>query len=247
MRRHILLVLALAVSAVSHAQVADSTYLKQPLRSDFKYTQLIAPGTLMATGALVHFAFHDAIDVGFNKETSKWIGEGKRQKADDYLRFLPTVMHLGYEYIGAEPQHGILDRAIETAWAYASLAALGYGMKAIVDSPRPNGIDNRSFPSGHACVSFAGAELVRMEYGWGVGASAYAVAMGVSVLRLYNNDHWISDLAFGAGIGVLSAHVGGWLLEPTKKLLGIEKTSAAVTASVDPISGAVCPTLAFRF
>ncbi len=96
-------------------------------------------------------------------------------------------------------------------------------------------------------MSFAGAELVRMEYGWGCGASAYAVAAGVCVLRLYNNEHWVSDLLFGAGVGILSAHIGGWLLEPTKKILGIMPDNLSVAAVADPVSGAVCPALALRF
>lgn len=242
------LICAVLAASASFAQVADSTFLQKPLKaSDFRASQLIVPGSLMAAGAIAHFAFHDPIDVGFNKQTSKWAPKGVKTTADDYLRFLPTVMHIGYEYIGGESQHDLTDRTIEVLWAYAAVGALGYGTKAIVNSPRPYGSDNHSFPSGHACVSFAGAELVRMEYGWGCGASAYAVAAGVSVLRLYNNEHWVSDLVFGAGIGILSAHIGGWLLEPTKRILGIGQENVSLAANVDPVSGAFCPALALRF
>ena len=248
--KRILLILFCAVMAsyVSLAQVADSTVFRNPVKaSDFKLTQLIVPGSLMATGALVHFAFHKPIDEAWNKQTSAWALDGQKQVADDYLRFLPEVMHIGYEYIGAEPQHGLTDRTIEFLWSFAAIGALGYGTRAIVNSPRPDGSNSHSFPSGHACISFAGAELVRMEYGWGCGAGAYAVATGVCVLRLYNNEHWLSDLMFGAGVGILSAHIGGWLLKPTKKIMGIDQENVSFATTVDPVSGAFCPTLALRF
>ena len=64
----------------------------------------------------------------------------------------------------------------------------------------------------------------------------------------------------GAGIGILCAHAGRWLLEPVKGLFGIPDTewgsgrhrekpavSAGMISSVDPYSGALCMGLALRF
>lgn len=214
------LVLLLSLAANAGAQIADSARLRVPAKSsDFKATQLIAPGTLMAAGATIHFAAHEAIDMKLNDYTSTWRGERPELNFDSYLRFLPEAMHLGLGLCGVEAEHGFFDRGIEAAWSYVSIAAIGYSMKYLIDSPRPNGLDNHSFPSGHACMAFAGAELVRMEYGNSWGAGAYAVAGGVAAMRLYNNEHWFSDLLFGAGTGILSAHIGGWLLDPTRKLI----------------------------
>lgn len=242
------LIVALLLPFASFAQVADSTSFRLPAkRSDFKATQLIAPGALMAGGALIHFAAHDAIDVPVNNCTSTWKKPFIELTLDDYGRFIPTAMNIVLGLSGVEGEHVFVERLLEGALAYGTFTIIGYGLKAVVDSPRPDGSDNRSFPSGHTCTAFAGAEMVRMEYGWGWGAGAYAVATGVAALRLYNNQHWASDLIFGAGLGIFSAHVGGWLLEPTKKLLGIDQKDLSIAAVVDPVSGAICPTLALRF
>lgn len=248
-RRFVVLVmLSLLLCCNAWAQIADSTCFSKPVKSsDFKATQLIAPGVLMASGAIIHFAAHDAIDVPINNQTSRWKGDGQACHLDDYLRFLPEGLHMGLGLVGVKSEHNFWDHTIEAVWAFSSYLAIGYSLKAIVDSPRPNGRDNRSFPSGHVGFAFTGAELVRMEYGWAWGAGAYAIATGVVALRLYNNEHWASDLLFGAGTGILCAHIGGWLLEPTKRLLGIKEQKVAFSATVDPISGAVCPTLAYRF
>ena len=93
--------------------------------------------------------------------------------------------------------------------------------------------------------------------GWGWGAGAYAIALTVAVMRNYNNWHWLSDCLFGAGLGILTAHVGEWLLEPVKDLFriptiswdGLRKTQVqtAFVPRVDPVSGAMCASLAFVF
>ena len=91
---------------------------------------------------------------------------------------------------------------------------------------------------------FAGAELVRCEYGWKWGLAAYGVASSVAVLRLCNNAHWLSDVVFGAGMGILSAQISRVLLNPVKNVLGI---GVNVSPSVDPVSGTLCASLAFVF
>ena len=78
-----------------------------------------------------------------------------------------------------------------------------------------------SFPSGHTATAFTGAELVRSEYGLGIGIAAYGVAAGVALLRLYNERHWVGDVLFGAGIGILSARIGYWMLPLWQKWLKI--------------------------
>lgn len=245
MRYFASILIALCLWFPAAAQYADGGVERKS--SDFQATQLIAPGALLVAGTVLHFASHDGFDVGINNQTSRWLGSNAPQKVDDWLRFLPEAMHLGLGLAGAQSEHNFRDHAIEAVWAFGSYAVIGYTLKAVVDSPRPDMSDNRSFPSGHAGVAFMGAELVRMEYGWGWGAGAYAVATGVSALRLYNNEHWMSDLLFGAGAGILCAHIGGWLLEPTKRLLGIDSNNVSLATTMDPVSGAVCPMIAFRF
>ena len=104
--------------------------------------------------------------------------------------------------------------------------------------------DDHSFPSGHTATAFAGAELVRMEYGPYWGAAAYTLATGVAFLRIYNRWHYFSDVVAGAGVGILCAHIGEWLLPPVKRLFG---PNVALAPTLDPVSGGVCATLAMKF
>lgn len=219
----------------------DTTAVK---RSEFRATQLIAPSALIATGAIVHFAAHEAIEVPVKDCFQGWRAGRPERDFDNYLQYAPVVLDLGLGFLGAEAEHGFWDRLIEASIAYVSLGASSGLLKEIVNSPRPNGVDNKSFPSGHSDLVFAGAELVRMEYGWGWGSAAYAAATTVAVMRLYNNWHWAGDVVAGAGLGILCAHVGGWLLEPVKGVFGINTTVAPV---VDPVSGTVLASVNLKF
>ena len=60
-----------------------------------------------------------------------------------------------------------------------------------------------SFPSGHTIVAFAfsGALAERIGNTWAsVGLYGLAAACGVS--RMYTDEHWVSDVVFGAVISV---------------------------------------------
>ena len=41
--------------------------------------------------------------------------------------------------------------------------------------------------------------------------SGYLVAAGTGAFRIYNNKHWLTDVAMGAGIGVLSTKIAYWI------------------------------------
>ncbi|MDQ6768491.1 MAG: phosphatase PAP2 family protein [Gemmatimonadota bacterium] len=68
----------------------------------------------------------------------------------------------------------------------------------------------RSFPSGHTITAFAFASTVTRESKfwwpgatWFVGTVFYGGASLVGLSRMYNNQHWASDVMAGAAIGTL--------------------------------------------
>jgi membrane-associated phospholipid phosphatase len=92
-------------------------------------------------------------------------------------------------------------------------------MKIIVSRERPNGSDNRSFPSGHATRAFVSAEFLHQEFGhlspW-VSIAGYTTASATAYLRLYQNEHWLSDVLAGAAIGMASTKLVYWLNKKMK-------------------------------
>lgn len=89
----------------------------------------------------------------------------------------------------------------QAAGSLGATALLTYGLKERVPELRPDGSDRRSFPSGHASISFAAAASLQNRYGWRIGVPAQLVAAIVGVSRVEARKHHWYDVAAGAAIG----------------------------------------------
>jgi membrane-associated phospholipid phosphatase len=82
-------------------------------------------------------------------------------------------------------------------------AAMVQGIKFMAGRTRPDGT-RYSFPSGHTSSAFATATVLQRHYGWKAGLPAYALAAYVGGSRLAENRHYLSDVLFGAALGVVA-------------------------------------------
>jgi len=85
--------------------------------------------------------------------------------------------------------------------AFVANGLLTYGLKFGVGRYRPNGKNKRSFPSGHTSNSFLTATLAQNIYGSKVGIPAYILAGMTGLSRIHDNEHYLSDVIFGAVLG----------------------------------------------
>jgi membrane-associated phospholipid phosphatase len=90
-----------------------------------------------------------------------------------------------------------------------------YAIKFATNRTRPNG-DPRSFPSGHASTSFATAMVLQEHFGWKAGVPALAAAAYTAFTRVAANQHWTSDVVFGAAVGLASGRTATIHLRETK-------------------------------
>lgn len=189
----------------------------------FRPKQLVAPALLIGLGAW-GLADNSPTDWLEQRACYDMNPNGHKCKADEYLQYVPTAAHLVLGFIpGTHPRHNFRDRLLASVTANLLMAAVTNTVKYTVREQRPDSGKRNSFFSGHTATAFTGAELMRLEYGWGYGAAAYAVAAGTGFLRLYNKRHWVGDVLTGAGVGILCADAGYWLLPVWKRLMKIDE------------------------
>ena len=107
----------------------------------------------------------------------------------------PKTAHVGADLIRAQLFAGILTHTL----------------KAVVQRERPttedgtesaSSGDTYAFPSGHATASWTTATVLWRHLGWKVGVPASILAGYTSASRLQQNQHYLSDVIFGAALGV---------------------------------------------
>lgn len=132
-----------------------------------------------------------------------------------------ALSHHGWDQSGSIARDGLVAAAfglplVRGDWPGAKQAGFSLGgafivtegLKHLIPERRPDGSDDRSFPSGHTSVSFAAAATLEKRYGWRVGLPAHVVAAFVGVSRVAAKKHYVGDVLIGAAIGEAS----GWLL-----------------------------------
>ena len=103
--------------------------------------------------------------------------------------------------IGVPVVTGDEPGALQAAGSIASAYAVAKGLKEIFPEARPDGSDNRSFPSGHTAAAFGAAASILERRGAGEGIPALALASFVGFARVEaRRHHWYDALA-GAAVG----------------------------------------------
>jgi hypothetical protein len=217
MKNTIVLLCLLINPMILFAQVEvkkDSINKKSVENLNFNFKQLIVPTALMTYGLLaIESDYLKLINTELRDELSESIDE--KITIDDFTQYAPAVSVYALNNMGIKGKNNLKNRSILLASSYIIMSGTVMSLKSITKIQRPDGSSNNSFPSGHTATAFSGAEFLWQEYKdvniW-YGISGYIVATGTGLFRIYNARHWLSDVAMGAGIGILSTKIAYWIL-----------------------------------
>lgn len=164
-----------------------------------------------------------------------------RNIADPGTVYISSGMYAAGRLLGNQT---LTDMGLHASEALVVASLAGFVIKGAVGRPLPRQanadadsyhfgrgirVDGnwQAFPSGHTLAAFSVASAVTAEAAdrWPdharlVGFLTYGAASAAGISRLYNNAHWVSDIIFGAGIGIFSgiktvqyehAHPNDWL------------------------------------
>ena len=146
------------------------------------------------------------------------------QESDNLNKALAPAQFLGYGWVQMGTAVGIysigryaMDPEAGTntnKWSHLGFdllraqimtQAFTYGIKYAAQRDRPTG-ECCAFPSGHAAVTFATASVLERHFGYRNSWPMFVIAGYVSAGRLTDNRHYLSDVLFGAALGMAS----GW-------------------------------------
>jgi len=218
----ILLSALILPSAILSGQLADSSDIAQEKPCKIVVNTLLAPTILIGTGIASMndngwFSSQDAYDRIQEKYPDF------HTNLDDYLAFLPAAGVYGLNWAGVKGKNNFLDRSLIYLVSVSLATATNGIIKSSTDVLRPDGSDYNSFPSNHTAIAFVSATFLHMEYKdrsiW-YGVAGYSIATATGVLRMLNNEHWMSDVLVGAGIGILTTKVTYLLYPLVKDCLG---------------------------
>jgi hypothetical protein len=198
----------------------------------FKPAALIIPSVLISYG-VIGMESHAIKNLNFDikEEVNEHIDE--QITVDDFSQYMPFVTVYALNAAGLKGKNNFRDRTTVLATAYLIMGTSINLLKLSTNNLRPDGTSRNSFPSGHTATAFMGAEFLYQEYKdvsiW-YGITGYAVAAGTGLFRMYNNRHWLTDVATGAGIGILSTKIAYWVHPFIRRTLFKDKPQIHTTA-----------------
>src|SRR3954449_1096455 len=192
-----------------------ATRLIRDVASDYKNFLSVDTAQRITIGAFAAGALHAA-----DEEIASSIQEGNGTTLPGGATYGSQLLHLpvaaawwAIASAAGSSRHAAAGR--DLLRAQISVVSWTYAIKYATDRTRPNG-DPRSLPSGHASTSFATATVLQTHYGWKLGLPAYIAATYSGVSRIYENQHWASDVVLGAAVGIASGRTATVRLRRTQ-------------------------------
>jgi membrane-associated phospholipid phosphatase len=161
----------------------------------------LQPLILGSAGSLFISVFDDDISDAVRDQGGQSGEFGYRIGSPTVIGTATGVMIAVSPFVESERFRGL---AFSAGQAFVVGQVLTEVLKAVADRPRPDGSNNRSFPSGHASSSFGLATVVSHYYGRKLGIPAYLFATFVGVSRVEHGGHFASDAVFGATVGIVA-------------------------------------------
>lgn len=123
-----------------------------------------------------------------------------------------SITSLGSEYftlilIGLLWSFGETLIASQISLGLISTGAIIYVLKYTIERERPdnhieNVISRASFPSGHSGNAFMTATIISSHFS--KSYIFFGIALVIALSRVYLEDHYLSDVLVGSGIGLLT-------------------------------------------
>lgn len=181
---------------ISQEVVQDSTSKKS-----FKKAAIV-PSSLMGLGLIIN---NSKFEKNFHVDVRNMVNNSYHVQADDYFEWAPIVELYLADLFGVEAKNHWFDQSKYLFISTFFTTSITELIKKSNGKLRPNG-GRHAFPSGHTSFAFNHAAVLQNEFQETapvLAYSGYAFATATGALRMMNDRHWLSDVLFGAGFGII--------------------------------------------
>ena len=186
----------LVITSSAPGQIRDS------VKQESLLIKSITPAVLMGSGLLLSGSQPEK---NLQVHLRGLVGDDFQSDVDDYLQYAPIAQLYIADLAGLRSRNHWFDQTKYLLISNLITSALTHGLKNLTMKARPNRAPY-AFPSGHTSFAFNNAAVLYQEFNQSsplLAYSGFAFATTTGVYRMLNNKHWLSDVFFGAGLGIL--------------------------------------------
>ena len=99
-----------------------------------------------------------------------------------------------------------IDGQKQLIFSLIKTVATTYALKFLTKEKRPNGKNDRSFPSAHTSFAFASSTYILKRYNFNESIPFYIGSFYVGYSRVESRNHYVRDVLAGALIGSLCSY-----------------------------------------
>ncbi|MDG5491836.1 phosphatase PAP2 family protein [Psychroserpens sp. SPM9] len=197
--KQFLLLLLIAPLYQTHAQ--NDSIIKKT-RSKHLLKKAIIPSLLIGSSLVLT---RSDFEINFQKDFRKEISDDFDTSIDDYTRFAPLAQMYIADIVGVESKNHWFDQTKNATISLVLTDLITTKLKREIEKTRPSGSNRNAFPSAHTAYAFSSATVLYEEFKDTkplLAYSGYLFATTTAYLRIAKNEHWLSDVLLGAGIGI---------------------------------------------
>ncbi len=208
---------------------ASSIYGQDTLKvskNDSPKDQYLKPAALIIPGAFLIYGGLKPVINGIPKLDGRIMENAQKNYPDfhtsaaDYIMWVPSASVYMLDAFNVKTEHTFRQHLIIEAGSVLITGGLGMGMRIISKQIKVYNDGDTKFPSGHTANAFRGAEILHQELKRNhpvISYSGYVAATAVGLLKIYSQEHYLTEVLAGAGLGILSTKLTYWLFDKVKK------------------------------
>ncbi len=201
---HFYIALIFFIQVNAYSQI-DSLSIQATSHQKPWLKQSIVPLSLIGAGIIINYS-DGAIGKENLQEKITTAFPDFQTDVDDFLQYVPILTMYTADLFKVESKNDVFTQTKILLISAIATNAVTFGLKHAIGETRPNERDDLSFPSGHTSNAFMMATILFHEFKETKPVLAYSgfvFASATGALRVLNNEHWVSDVLVGAGIGII--------------------------------------------